>query len=482
MEIVNFKEKVLGAWLGKAVGGTLGQPWEGCRGPLALDYYDPVPTCMIPNDDLDLQVVWACHLAGDWNGVVSYKNFAAAWVENVGFPFDEYGVAIRNLKIGIPAPWSGKYDNAFTDGLGGAIRSEIWAVLAPGDPAKAAKMAEMDARVDHDGNGVYAEIFLAVIESLAFVESDIRVLIEKSLAWIPADCTLAASIRDTIAWCDAGKSFDEIFELAIKQYGNDNFTDVVMNFSFVIAALLLGKGDFAKSICLAVNFGQDADCTGATVGSILGIIDPGSIPENWLTPIGRNMVISKEIVGINAPDSLDAFTDLLIDLREKIVIDDTIAPEPDWSKFRITMEKSSFAPHFIGDYRKFSPAFNEEKKETITVPGNYFELDLSNNSLNELVMLKRSFSLEKETTLKVIVNTPCFSRVWIDGELAFEREGGVMVPAFHRTPANQAKIMTLSAGKHTLTIGVAKTCSYTATVPLLFGCGDLNAQGLPEVR
>ena len=128
-DMENYRKKVLGAWLGKAVGGTLGQPWEGSRGPLALSFYDPVPTDMMPNDDIDLQVVWACRLATDWQGVVSYANFSDAWLRNIGFSFDEYGVARRNLARGIPAPHSGAFDNAFTDGMGAAIRAEIWAVL-----------------------------------------------------------------------------------------------------------------------------------------------------------------------------------------------------------------------------------------------------------------------------------------------------------------------------------------------------------------
>ena len=86
LNIMNQQEqrkKVLGAWLGKAVGGTLGQPWEGCDGPLALRFYDPIPQGMMPNDDLDLQVVWACRLAGDWQGCVSRANFADAWLRNI---------------------------------------------------------------------------------------------------------------------------------------------------------------------------------------------------------------------------------------------------------------------------------------------------------------------------------------------------------------------------------------------------------------
>lgn len=35
-------------------------PYEGRDGPLELTFYNPVPEVMLPNDDLDLQVVWAC--------------------------------------------------------------------------------------------------------------------------------------------------------------------------------------------------------------------------------------------------------------------------------------------------------------------------------------------------------------------------------------------------------------------------------------
>ena len=54
MEIFNYRKKVMGCWLGKAVGGTLGMPYEGMDGPFDLSFYNPVPTGMVPNDDLDL--------------------------------------------------------------------------------------------------------------------------------------------------------------------------------------------------------------------------------------------------------------------------------------------------------------------------------------------------------------------------------------------------------------------------------------------
>ncbi len=67
------------------------------------------------------------------------------------------------------------------------------------------------------------------------------------------------------------------------------FTDVAQNLAFTVLGWLAGGGDFGHSICIAVNCGKDTDCTGATLGALLGILDPAGIGEEWLRPIGREL-------------------------------------------------------------------------------------------------------------------------------------------------------------------------------------------------
>ena len=474
-----YRAKALGAWLGKAVGGTLGTPWEGCTGPLGLTFYDPVPTDMMPNDDIDLQVVWACRLATDWNGVVSWENFSDAWMRNIGFALDEYGVAKRNIARGIPAPHSGAYDNAFADGMGAAIRAEIWSVLAPGDPALAACLARIDASVDHHGDGVYAEQFVAAMESALFVSPDIRAAIEAGLAQIPDGSRFKECVRDVIGWCDAGMGFDAVREKIMGKWGNDNFTDVMMDHAFEVAALLLGGGDFAKTICLAVNFGRDTDCTGATVGAMMGIRDPDSIPGEWLAPIGRTLILSRGIEGIDPPKTLDGLTDMLVALRGRIRIDETEAPCPDLGKFAIRFRRGVFRPWFALDFRRFHPEDAVLDGET-TLPGNVAEIDFGGLPPESLLLLETTITLPADTDALLMVSTTANFRAWLDGEPVLGQECGPFLPAFHRTPANQLKIGRIAAGPHKLRIGLAPATADMRTAPLAFGVADAAFNWLPD--
>ena len=238
MEIENYRDKVMGCWLGKAVGGTLGMPFEGMDGPFAFDFYHPVPTAMVPNDDLDLQVVWACLLDQQVEPEVSRNLFSTAWKNNINFPWDEYGTCIRNLREGIEPPFSGSFDNWFTNGMGAAIRSELWACLAPGNPKLAAAYACEDACLDHAGQGLWAEVWLAAMQSATFVETDIHKIVQIGFEHIPADAEIRTAIEDTYKWWDGSKDWKTVRLQILDTYGHTNFTNVTENMAFTLLALL----------------------------------------------------------------------------------------------------------------------------------------------------------------------------------------------------------------------------------------------------
>ncbi|MBQ9788332.1 MAG: ADP-ribosylglycohydrolase family protein [Lentisphaeria bacterium] len=468
MDKTLFRSKIINCFLGKAAGGTLGAPYEGFAGPLNLSFYDPVPTEMLPNDDLDLQILTVCYLSKMKKPEINRNLFKDMWLKHVTFCFDEYGVALRNMASGINPSRSGSYDNFFVNGLGAAIRSELWAALAPGDPHLAAQYAYEDGCIDHVGDGLYAAQFLAALESECFVNNNIFEVIEAGVREIPQDCELAKAIRDTLNWCSESDDYLAIRKKIMQKYGSDNFTDVIMNIPFVILGLVLGGGDFGKSVCIAVNCGEDADCTGATLGAILGIL--GEIPSEWLDPIGDKCVLSPQIIDIEVPATLHELCDMILELRERLP--EFTVPEEKVStyEYKLSAKCGIFAPWCLADPGKFKVALPENYEERV-FNGFYNSIPSEIVPANNLYLMEFTFELFVDKEVVIMFNTPAPSQVYLNGEFLFGRDGGRMTPSFHRCPINQYKKIKLAKGVYKLLAGVAAN-SDKSDIEWVLGIGN----------
>ncbi|TDF95555.1 ADP-ribosylglycohydrolase family protein [Paenibacillus piri] len=303
-----YYRKIYGGWLGKNIGGTLGYPVEGRMELLDLTYYPQLSDGPLPNDDLDLQIVWL-HALEQYGARLTAAELGQEWMEHVFFPFDEYGYGLANMRRGLVPPVAGWFNNPFADCMGSPIRSEIWAMIAPGCPGIAAYYAYQDAVVDHaGGEGVYGEMFFAAIESAAFFETDRDRLIQIGLTYIPEECRTAKAVRALLQWYKEGKTWTEARELVLEHHGHPNFTDAPQNIAFTLLGWLYGE-DFGDAILKAVNCGYDTDCTAATLGAILGIIlGPEKLPERWLKPVGDRIAVNAPIKGFPIPETLDELT------------------------------------------------------------------------------------------------------------------------------------------------------------------------------
>jgi ADP-ribosylglycohydrolase len=374
----NYYKKVLGGWLGKTVGGTLGAPYEGQKELLKLSFYNPVPQGGVPNDDLDLQLVWLDALKRHGPDLDA-NILAEKWLAHITYPFDEYGVAIANLKSGLTPPISGFYNNPFHDCMGSPIRSEIWAFISPGNPLKAIEYAWQDAIVDHAFEGVWGEVFLAAVESMAFVESEAEALIEYGLAAIPGDCRVSRAVQDTIKWYHQGLPWQETRERILQYHGHHNFTDCPQNIAFIILGWLYGGGDFGKSITAAVNCGYDTDCTGATLGAILGVIaGADGIPKKWLEPIGHE-IVTGGIVGIKTPATVEELARSTCNLGKAGDGTSTlegIRAEAELLAQKYLPTKAYFPGAAVVDYHDHPVWTGQPKEITIHVGGNTCEIPL----------------------------------------------------------------------------------------------------------
>ncbi|MCL2363673.1 MAG: ADP-ribosylglycohydrolase family protein [Defluviitaleaceae bacterium] len=342
MTLAQFRSKLLGCWMGKNIGGTLGGPFEGAQTMLDVEFYThDITGDPLPNDDLDLQLVWLYALER-YGKQVDAAKLGELWLSYIPPDWVEYGAGKNNMRYNIVPPMSGYMNNPYRDSNGAWIRSEIWACVAPGHPNIAVRYAREDAIVDHSHEGLYAEVFCAAMQSAAFAESDIHKLIQIGLSYIPADSGVARAINCVIECHKSGCSWQEARMKVLTDYpgsflhfdrSEPGFVkdvpvgpagwDAPGNVGIVIIGLLYGEGDMGKSVCIATNCGEDTDCTAGTVGATLGIImGIENIPEKWITPIGRNI----KTMSIHAtdwiffpPQTIDEMTERVLRVTPQIL-------------------------------------------------------------------------------------------------------------------------------------------------------------------
>ena len=375
MDDKRFFDKVYACWMGKNIGGTLGGPLEGRMELMDIKGYTQSFVEAVENDDLDLQLV-NLHCVEQYGGRADVSLLSREWLEHVHFQYDEYGHSLTNMRRGLGSPLSGCFNNFFTDCMGSPIRSEIWAVICAGMPDLAAYYAYHDASVDHaGGEGMYGEIFFAVLESMAFFETDKFKLIDTALSYLPKDSTIRRAVEMLVDCYHKGMDWQTNRQTILDHFGTDNFTYAPVNIAFTLIGWLYEEG-FTAQMLTTANCGYDTDCTVATLGSLLGILYGSSyIDSYWTEPLGENIVTSKPITGFAAPATITELTERSIAARKLVQAHYEQANKdsfkiPYQSKVEIhRLPTGSFKDHDLELLITRCPAFapGETKEVTVTV-------------------------------------------------------------------------------------------------------------------
>jgi len=120
------------------------------------------------------------------------------------------------------------------------------------------------------------QLFTAMIAT-AFIETDINKILNEGITTLDKSSIILEVIIDVKKWhAQYPDNWKETRRLLKEKYTQEegNVRDMnghELNTGSIIAALLYGQGDFAESLKFAFNFGWDADCNAATVGTIVGV-------------------------------------------------------------------------------------------------------------------------------------------------------------------------------------------------------------------
>jgi ADP-ribosylglycohydrolase len=292
----DYRARIYAGWMGKSIGGTIGARMENHKTRMTLTRDALWPETIMPNDDMDIQIVWleAMQERGIW---IESDDLAEFWQDRCWYNFCEYGVFLHNFQRGIHPPLSGTWNNRFFyESEGCPIRSEIWGLVCPGNPALAAEYARKDAQLDHGGASELCEMFLSAAAAAAFFDDDLDRVLDAGLAVIPAGSAVHNMVYGTRAICAAHPQFDDAWRLLVRRFGDRDASKALMNQAIVVMALTLGRGDFEETMRLAVNSGWDTDCTAATAGALLGIMKGSAIfPADWVTKMGKTLACGIDV-------------------------------------------------------------------------------------------------------------------------------------------------------------------------------------------
>ena len=190
--------------------------------------------------------------------------------------------AAANLKRGILAPDSGKY-NSYHTSDGAAMRAPAAGVVAMGNPDWAAELTECDAEISHWNDGIWGAQAVSAAVAVAMAGGSVADVYAEAVRRSPVGSWLRNNFDRATTILEQTKDDLELAWMPIHQVLRCEYKAAVPEAVVsAFAVLRLTKGDFRKGIIYAGNFGRDSDTIGAIVGALAGAINGlNAIPSSW---------------------------------------------------------------------------------------------------------------------------------------------------------------------------------------------------------
>ncbi|TPW30298.1 ADP-ribosylglycohydrolase family protein [Pararhizobium mangrovi] len=342
----DYLDRVYAGVLGKMIGVYLGRPFENWRyrdileklGPITYYVHEQLGDPLVVTDD-DLAGTFTFPRALDDYGVsadLCAEDIGRAWLNYIieersilwwgGAGNSTEHTAWLNLSRGIPAPASGSIEvngTTVAEQIGAQIFIDGWALVSPGNPEGAAKLARAAGSVSHDGESVNAAVLWAAMEAEAFVSRDVNHLLDTGLSFIPKDSLVARLVADIRRWTSGNEDWEQTRQRIEDNYGYDKYPGnchVIPNHALMIMALLHAPHDFQRGQTIVNTSGWDTDCNAGNLGCLHGImlglegLDAG---PDWRGPVADRLYISTADGGRSVTDAVEVSL-WLADLGRKL--------------------------------------------------------------------------------------------------------------------------------------------------------------------
>ena len=298
-----YKDKLMGFWLGGCIANWTGLPTENQRtgfpfftdsdfGKGKFNYVlDQNPWGA--DDDTDIEYIYQYAIEKFDNPMLSGSQISSVWQDHIGLPnlWVSNLAALGQMQNGaIPPETSLPKNNPMWDMIDAQLTTEIFGTLAPGRPNIALDMAYLPIRTTAYLHSKWASEFYIIMHSLAVLidksksrKENILWLAEKARKRIP-DWSYIADMYDFVkSEYDSNPDKDN-WELtrdkvAIRYQYEENAGykykypwDSGINFAASMISLFYGEGDYKKTIRIGCMSGWDSDNPTSTWGGLLGLL------------------------------------------------------------------------------------------------------------------------------------------------------------------------------------------------------------------
>ncbi|MDA8426432.1 MAG: ADP-ribosylglycohydrolase family protein [Treponema sp.] len=284
----DLEERIHAGWTGQLAGGAFGTAIEGYHTEQIekvygrIDSYIAAPETV--NDDVVYELVFLDVFERLGRRAMDSRELGLEWLRQIPFGWSAEWIALHNLADGILPPESGSWRNPYSNWIGAQMRGMVCGLLSPGRPLEAARLAHLDGVVSHAENGVYGDIYAAVLSSLAFAAREPRELAAEAARFVPAESEYASVLDECFRTVKGHESAEAAWKVLDKRFERYNWIHAYPNIAAVILALWYGGGDFTESFRILAHAGLDVDCNAGLVGTVLGVM--GGVPEKWSAPLG----------------------------------------------------------------------------------------------------------------------------------------------------------------------------------------------------
>lgn len=375
----DYLHRVYAGVLGKLVGVYVGRPFENWTyqeiqdklGDINYYVHEQLGFPLVVIDD-DVSGTFAFVRALEEHGMsadLTPEEVGKTWLNQVveqhsifwwgGNGISTEHTVFLNLKKGIAAPLSGAIETngrTMAEQIGAQIFIDGWAMVAPGNPTLAARLAEAAARVSHDGEAVYAAKLWAAMEAEAFVSKEIDHLIDTGLNFIPKDSLIAKMIADVRKWAKEDADWRKTRQRIEDNYGYDKYLGichVIPNHAIMIMSVLYGGHDFHRAMHIINTSGWDTDCNAGNVGCLVALMHGLAGFEggpDWLGPLADRAIISSSDGGYSINNAARIAYDIT-NIGRQLLGQPKLQPPKDGAQFHFSLPGSvqgfQVASHFV---------------------------------------------------------------------------------------------------------------------------------------